>query len=345
MARPSEGGGGAAAAITVLLLLPAAPPPLPPFPKNPEKFQPYQRAKMDTIRSLLTVKPAPPSKDATDILESQFEAQTTRLRDIHKAQRPKNTTKQYKPKQKEWEEWCARLPGNTDGAWVTEDKLCLFLEQEVINRESRAAGYQQRKAKRKAVWKESERAKKRRSRVVKGEESEESAEAEEEEWDEEALDAQFTETVRFEVINSYVSAITELYSWQFSGKAQPARLRGTKLSAVLKSVRRDEEKVRQANYVDRGLFTITSGYDIKGLKRLISWCWEDAHKAPGSVEAHLRTAADQLLGKFMFVCLFVCLYIYIYLNSSPPPRCLPSHLTTYPLTCLFTCRLCHRYSG
>src|SRR6266480_6511599 len=122
---------------------PPPPLPCPPFPKNPEKFQPYQRAKMDTIRSLLTVKPAPPSKDATDILESQFEAQTTRLRDIHKAQRPKNTTKQYKPKQKEWEEWCARLPGNTDGAWVTEDKLCLFLEQEVINRESRAAGYQQ----------------------------------------------------------------------------------------------------------------------------------------------------------------------------------------------------------
>jgi hypothetical protein len=271
---------------------------------------------MDTLRNLLTVKPAPPSKYATDntpeALQSQFEAQTTRLRDIHKAQRPKNTTKQYKPKQKEWEEWCARLPGNTDGAWVTEDKLCLFLEQEVINRESRAAGYQRRKAKRKAVWKEGERAKKRRSRVVKGEE-ESVEESELEEWDEEALDAQFTETVRFEVVNSYVSAITELYSWQFSGKAQPARLRGPKLSAVLKSVRRDEEKVRQANYVDRGLFTITSGYDIKGLKRMISWCWEDAHKAPGSVEAHLRTAADHLLGKFMFICLFVCLLVCIFI--------------------------------
>src|SRR6266513_6191267 len=237
---------------------------------------------MDKLRSLLAVKPtskptsqstasaaaaaatpttadtpaaARPADDAaTKALRSQYEAQTARLQDVHKAVRPINTTRLYDPKQKEWEEWCAKLPGNTDGTWVTEDKLCLFLEQEVINRESRAAGYQQRKAKRKAVWKESERAKKRRSRVVKGEESEESAEAEEEEWDEEALDAQFTETVRFEVINSYVSAITELYSWQFSGKAQPARLRGTKLSAVLKSVRRDEEKVRQANYVDRGLF-------------------------------------------------------------------------------------------
>ena len=39
----------------------------------------------------------------------------------------------YEPKQKEWEDWCARLEGNTDGAWVTEDKLYLFLEQQVVN--------------------------------------------------------------------------------------------------------------------------------------------------------------------------------------------------------------------
>jgi hypothetical protein len=44
---------------------------------------------------------------------------------------------------------------------VTKDKLCLFLEQEVINRESRASGYQARKAKRREMWEESERAKKR----------------------------------------------------------------------------------------------------------------------------------------------------------------------------------------
>jgi hypothetical protein len=37
---------------------------------------------------------------------------------------------------------------------VTEDKLCPFLEQEVINRESRASGYQARKAKRKETWKD-----------------------------------------------------------------------------------------------------------------------------------------------------------------------------------------------
>ena len=34
----------------------------------------------------------------------------------------------------------------------------------------------------------------------------------EEEWDEEALDALFNETVRYSVVNSYVSAITKLYA-------------------------------------------------------------------------------------------------------------------------------------
>src|SRR5437016_10872299 len=101
-----------------------------------------------------------PAADCT--LQDQFEAQTVRLREIHKAQRPKNTARTYEPKQKEWEDWCARLEGNTDGTRVTEDKLCLFLEQEVINRESRASGYQARKAKRKETWKDSERATKRR---------------------------------------------------------------------------------------------------------------------------------------------------------------------------------------
>src|SRR5436190_9338520 len=94
-------------------------------------------------------------------LQTQYDAQTLRLREIHKARRPKNTTKTYEPKQKEWEEWCARLEGNTDGTWVTEDKLCLFLEQEVINRESRAPGYHKRKAKRKETWKDTERARKK----------------------------------------------------------------------------------------------------------------------------------------------------------------------------------------
>ena len=41
---------------------------------------------------------------ADGTLQDQFEAQTVRLRKIHKAQRPKNTVRAYEPKQKEWED-------------------------------------------------------------------------------------------------------------------------------------------------------------------------------------------------------------------------------------------------
>jgi hypothetical protein len=139
-------------------------------------------------------------------IQDQFEAQTVRLREIHKAQRPKNTARAYEPKQKEWEDWCARLRGNTDGSRVTEDKLCLFLEQEVINRESRASGYQARKTKRKESWKDGERAKKKqKTAIAAGTAGFEGPPA-----DEDILDALFNETVRYSVVNSYASAITEL---------------------------------------------------------------------------------------------------------------------------------------
>src|SRR5271163_2669222 len=163
------------------------------------------------------------------VLQDQFEAQTARLREIYTAKRPKNTTRTYEPKQKEWEDWCARLRGNTDGSRVTEDKLCLFLEQEVINRESRASGYQARKTKRKESWKDGERAKKKQKTVAAagtaGFEGTAAAaaaaaadgdEGEDEEWDEDALDALFNETVRYSLVNSYASAITELHAWQQS---------------------------------------------------------------------------------------------------------------------------------
>jgi hypothetical protein len=59
------------------------------------------------------------------------------------------------------------------------------LEQEVINRESRAPGYQARKTKCKETWKDSERAKKKQKTAAA-----EEMEAEEEKWDEDALDTQ-----------------------------------------------------------------------------------------------------------------------------------------------------------
>jgi hypothetical protein len=267
---------------------------------------------MEAIKPLLTSRPvtqlnadaataALPAPIPYDGLRDQFEAQTARLREAQKAHRPKNTAKAYEPKQKEWEDWCARLEGNTDGSRVTEDKLCLFLEQEVIGRESRASGYQARKMKRKETWKDGERAKKRQKTAVTGlAEAAAEEEEEEEKWDEDTLDALFNETVRYSVVNGYVSAITELYTWQRSRSLSDDNtvpsLRGAKLSAVLDSVHRDEDRVRRMNFIDRGLFTIAGGYDVKGLKNAIVWCWETGSQIRDSVEPYLRTSAEHLLG-------------------------------------------------
>jgi hypothetical protein len=68
---------------------------------------------------------------------------------------------------------------------------------------------------------------------------------------------------------------------------------------VLDSVRRDEDRIRRVNFVDRGLFTIVGGYDVKGLKKAITWCWEMGSKMPGTVESYLRTSAEHLLGRFV----------------------------------------------
>ena len=132
------------------------------------------------------------------------------------------------------------------------------------------------------MWKDGERAKKKQKTAEREEwqpGGKAAAEEEEEIWDEEVLDAQFNETVRYSVVNSYVSAITELYAWQSEGKAS-LPLRGAKLSAVLDSVRRDEDRIRRVNSIDRALFTIIGGYDVKGLKRAITWCWETCSKIP-----------------------------------------------------------------
>ena len=51
--------------------------------------------------------------------------------------RPKNTTAAYEPKQKEFRDFCKQKQYH-DGDTVTEDKLLLFLVEEVADRPLRA---------------------------------------------------------------------------------------------------------------------------------------------------------------------------------------------------------------
>jgi hypothetical protein len=56
-----------------------------------------------------------------------------------RAARPKNTNLAYKPKQKEFRKWC-KTKQFRDGDTVTEEKLLLFIVNEVANRPLRRKG-------------------------------------------------------------------------------------------------------------------------------------------------------------------------------------------------------------
>ena len=125
------------------------------------------------------------------------------------------------------------------------------------------------------MWEDGERARKRQktAEAESAAEGQDDEGVEEEEKKDEVSDGLFNETVRYSVVNSYVSAITELYAWQSEEREEPLPPLGrAKLAAILKNVRRDEERVRRINFTDRGLFTITGGYDVKRLRRAIFWC-------------------------------------------------------------------------
>ena len=73
---------------------------------------------------------------------------------------------------------------------MIENKLCLFLKQEVIHHESQAFDYEAYKRRRIEIWKKSEQTQKKQKKI-----------------DEKILKIIFIETVQSLVINNYVSAI------------------------------------------------------------------------------------------------------------------------------------------
>ena len=83
------------------------------------------------------------------------------------------------------------------------------------------------------MWKESEQAQKKQKKI-----------------DKKTLKIIFIKIVQSSVINNYVSAITQLYKWQSpsdSSKSLPP-LRGAKLSALLDSIYRDEDRIKRVNF-------------------------------------------------------------------------------------------------
>ena len=63
---------------------------------------------------------------------AELRANTKNIHTLIRSSRPKNTHLQYKPKQEEFKSFCAQKE-YCDGDTVTEEKLLLFLVEQVAN--------------------------------------------------------------------------------------------------------------------------------------------------------------------------------------------------------------------
>ena len=163
---------------------------------------------------------------------------------------------------------------------VREDKLCLFLNSEVIGRESRARGYVARRKRKLDEYRArldgdetSRNVRARREPPVPSvdfdphsdsdDESEIGSEADmdnarryaAEDANEAGL---FRETVGYSVIESCVNGVTELWRDQRRSKTNPNphEVAGKELTALLEAVRQADWDRRRAENVDRALFTL-----------------------------------------------------------------------------------------
>ncbi|KAG2214765.1 hypothetical protein INT45_004083 [Circinella minor] len=199
-------------------------------------------------------------------LEQQLEDAVVHTNEMAKSLQPKATKSAYKPKQKEFKEWCKEKGFSRITRYqVTGKKLNLFLQEKVLGRERRTPG--------------------RRKRNTEEMENEELSDGSgdsdgdgngdqelhlendnEEEMDQvENLSSQEQESIRligFSTIDQYVSAITALYNEQLTAGVNVMENQ-TRINAVknlLKNARILDRQKRRDNYEDRAAGTIFDGY-------------------------------------------------------------------------------------
>ena len=156
-----------------------------------------------------------------------------------------------------------------DGELVSEDKLVMFLNTEVLARGLRTTHH------------------KRKREARTGEE--------------------IQQTLGFSMVEGYVSALISLYNFQLSsGHNHHPHPRGTKVKAVLQDRQRHEHVRRKAEYMDRGANTLLDGYNQLEMLNVVRSCWTwscpDQHRASvlSLASAH-RTALDFLMGHMMLL--------------------------------------------
>lgn len=168
---------------------------------------------------------------------------------------------------KSGQDFCTKH-GFVDGQLVSEDKLIMFLNTEVLSRELRTSRYKKER--------------------------------------ESTAGEKVQQTLGSNSIDGYVSAIISLYKFQHSsGHNHYTHPRGAKLQAVLDDRTRNEHVRRKAEYVDRGANTLLDGYEQREMINVVRrcWTWGQGQKrvTASSIESALRTALDFLMGHMMLL--------------------------------------------
>jgi hypothetical protein len=254
-----------------------------------------------------------------------------------KTHRPKNTSRAYQPKQKEWkvsfpapfssflfipfillyssttnlvyiQAWCETMDFQPGGEylpfdWVDEGKLLLFVKTQVAERAPRkgrrVAAEKKRKLEEEA---EAEASKKKRRR--RGQEAGTMAEAVE--APEEAPDGGDEEPkselqLMYNSVRGYVSAIMELWNHQVSRKLHSSPSpHNVAVKALKTSVARGQHQRRRAEFEDRGLSTIMDRYTAKQIPDMTRVVWRNA-LGPRTSEQSFWTNLDFLLGNTMLL--------------------------------------------
>ena len=165
-----------------------------------------------------------------------------------------------------WLQDFCRTKGFQDGELVTEQKLVWFLNDCVLHRPAKKSRHSQ------------DRTDEKGEPVV--------------------------QTLGHSSVKAYKSAIVNLWSYQQSCRMNPhPHPVGQAVRALIETHARREDERRKTEFLDRGAGTLLDSYNEKDIVRIVEYCWQrwSESKRSQSVEPHLRTAVDFLMGHNMLL--------------------------------------------
>jgi len=208
--------------------------------------------------------------------------------EYHKSHMPKNTTRTYEPKWREWREWCQAKnfqPGGLclPGEYIDEGKLLLFMLERVVNRPPKSGPRLKEERKRQTIESaaRSEPKPKRRAtgrgraaRVEKEKEEDSSSSSKDELIPGRTKSPPFELILKYNSIRGYVSAIIKLWEEQVSGRLHTApRPQGMTARALCTSLERAQFSLSRSELEDRQLNTVRDDYLPSQIPDLTYYWW------------------------------------------------------------------------